>query len=73
MEEIEPVETISPYEFGRIIRMTQNKVRAGIKQGKWDFAKAIEPEKPGEDWTFNIIKSRALEYAGIIIPKEKAS
>lgn len=64
-DELKPVETITPLEFGRMIGMNQDKVRAGIRQGKWKFATAIEPEKSNDKWTYNIIKNGALEYAGI--------
>lgn len=64
-EEMKPVETITPYEAGKILHKNAEAIRAGLRQNVFDFGTAIPPEKPGGDWNYIIIKSKFLEYAGI--------
>ena len=71
--EIKPVETLTPYEAGRIIRKNAEYIRAGLRAGRPEFLKfgsAVPPEQLGGDWNYNIIKSKFLEYAGIKQLKE---
>lgn len=64
-EEIQPIETLTPQEAGRIIRKNAEYIRAGLRQNRFNFGSAVPPEKPGGEWNYNIIKSKFLEYAGI--------
>ena len=63
--QIEPVETLTPVEAGRILRKGAECIRAGLRQKVFDFGAAIPPEKEGGDWNYIIIKSKLLEFAGI--------
>lgn len=65
MENLKPVETITPYEAGKVLGKNQETIRAGLRQGKFPFGTAIPPEEPGGNWNYIIIKSKFLEYAGI--------
>ena len=65
MEKIPSVETITPYEAGRIIKKNAEYIRSGLRQNRFNFGSAVPPEKPGGEWNYNIIKSKFLEYAGI--------
>lgn len=65
MENLKPVETITPYEAGKVLCKNQETIRAGLRQGKFPFGTAIPPEEPGGNWNYIIIKSKFLEYAGI--------
>ena len=62
-QELKSVETITPYEAGRIIGKNAEYVRALLRQGRVNWGTAVE-SKSGQ-WNYNIIKSRFLEYAGI--------
>lgn len=64
-EKIEKVETLTPYQAGKIIGKNAEYIRAGLRQGRFDFGSAVPPEKPGGNWNYNIIKNKFLEYAGI--------
>ena len=66
MKEIEPVETLTPYEAGKIVRKNAEYIRAGLRQGRFSFGSAVPPEKEGGNWNYNIIRSKFFEYAGII-------
>ena len=59
------VETITPYEAGRIIGKNAEYIRSGLRQNRFNFGSAVPPEKEGGDWNYNIIKSKFYEYAGI--------
>lgn len=63
--EIKPVETMTPYEAGRILGKNQETIRAGLRQGVFPFGTAIPPEQPGGNWNYIIIKSKLLKFAGI--------
>ena len=63
-EEINPVETITPYEAGIIIRKNAAYIRGLLRQGRVDWGTAVEGETG--KWNYNIIKSEFLKYAGII-------
>lgn len=66
MENLElKVETLTPYEAGKIIRKNAEYIRAGLRAGRFNFGSAVPPEKEGGQWNYNIIKSKFLEYAGI--------
>ena len=57
------VNTISPAEAGKIIKMRPQSIRLGLQQGRFPFGTAIQ--KPNGRWTYNIIESKVYEYAGI--------
>ena len=63
-EEIEAVETITPYEAGIIIRKNAAYIRGLLRQGRVDWGTAVEGETG--KWNYNIIKSKFLKYAGVI-------
>ncbi len=65
MQEIQKVETITPYEAGQIIHTNAEYIRAGLRANRFDFGSAVPPKKEGGRWNYNIIKSKFLEYAGI--------
>ena len=62
--EIPRVQTMTPAEAGEIIRKNPEYIRALLKQGKVDWGTAVQGETG--QWSFNIIKSKFLKYAGII-------
>lgn len=64
-EKIQEVETLTPYEAGKILHKNAETIRAGLRQGRFSFGTAIPPEEPGGNWNYIIIKSKFLEYAGI--------
>lgn len=57
------VETITPAEAGKMIHKNAEFIRAGLRQGRFDFGTAVE-SKSGE-WNYLIIKSKFLEFVGI--------
>lgn len=67
MSNIEPVETMTPYEAGRIIGKNADYIRAGLRQKRFNFGSAVESQNG--HWNYNIIKSKFLEYAGISIER----
>ena len=64
-EEIKPVETLTPFEAGKILHKNAEAIRAGLRQSRFPFGTAIPPEEEGGNWNYIIIKSKFLEYAGI--------
>ena len=70
MEDLKPVETLTPYEAARMIHANAEYIRAGLRSQRLpfvNFGSATPPKKPGGKWSYNIIKSKFLkEYAGII-------
>jgi len=62
---MEKVETITPYEAGKIIGKNAEYIRAGLRRGVFSFGSAVPPKKEGGKWNYNIIKKKFLEYAGI--------
>ena len=62
---IERVETITPFEAGRIIGKNAEYIRAGLRANRFNFGSAIPPKKENGRWDYNIIKSKFLEYAGV--------
>ena len=64
-EKIAPVQTLTPYEAGRLIGKNAEYIRAGLRANRFDFGSAVPPEEPGGKWNYNIIKSKFLKYAGI--------
>lgn len=54
---------MSPEETGRLIKMRAQSVRLGLQQGRFPFGTAVQ--KPDGRWTYNIIKSKVYEYAGL--------
>jgi hypothetical protein len=63
--QIKPVDTITPYEAGKILHANAETIRAGLRQSRFPFGTAIPPEEEGGNWNYIIIKSKFLEYAGI--------
>ena len=63
--EIERIETMTPFEAGKILGKNAEFVRAGLRQGIFNFGSAVPPEKEGGNYNYIIIKSKFLEYAGI--------
>lgn len=61
-EKIPQVETITPYEAGKVIHKNAEFIRALLRQGRVDWGTAAEG-KSGQ-WNYSIIKSKFLEYAG---------
>lgn len=57
------IETITPEEAAKIIHKNAEFIRAGLRQGKFDFGTAVE-SKTGQ-WNYLIIKSKFLMYLGI--------
>lgn len=66
MLRLEPVETITPEEAGRLIHKNAEYVRAGLRANRFDFGSAVPPSKEGGKWNYNIIKSKFLAYANLI-------
>lgn len=63
-DEIKPVETITPYEAGKVLHKNAETIRAGLRQGIFNFGTAIPPKKMGGNWNYIIIKSKFLKYIG---------
>lgn len=59
------VETLTPIEAARIIGKNPEYIRAGLRQGVFNFGSAVPPKNPKGRWNYNIIKSKFYEYAGI--------
>ena len=53
------VETMSPAEAGKIIKMRAQSIRLGLQQGRFPFGVAVQ--KPNGRWTYNIIASKVYE------------
>ena len=64
--EVKRVETLTPEQAGKIIGKNAEYIRAGLRLQRFDFGSAVPPKKPGGNWNYNIIKSKFLEYAGIV-------
>jgi len=64
MEDLEPVERITPYQAGKVLHTNAERIRSGLRQGIFPFGFAIPPEKPGGNWNYIIIKSKFMEYVG---------
>lgn len=62
-EEKQRVETITPYEAGKLIGKNAEFIRAGLRQNRFQFGTAVQSESG--QWNYNIIKSKFYEYAGI--------
>lgn len=57
------VETITPAEAGKIIHKNAEFIRAGLRQGRFNFGIAVE-SKSGQ-WNYVIFKNKFLECIGI--------
>ena len=57
------VETITPYEAGKLIGKNAEYIRAGLRANRFNFGSAVQ-SKTGR-WNYNIIKSKFLDYAGV--------
>lgn len=53
---------MTPIEAGKIINKNPEFIRAGLRQGRFDFGTAIQ-SKTGK-WNYVIIKSKFLEFVG---------
>jgi hypothetical protein len=72
-EELKPVDTLTPYQAGKIIRSNAEFIRAGLRAGRPEFLQfgsAVPPKKPGGRWTYKIIKSKFLKYADVLQGRE---
>ena len=65
MKEIERVETMTTIDAAKMIGKNPEFIRAGLRQGVFNFGSAVPPKEKGGKWNYNIIKSKFLEYAGI--------
>lgn len=64
MEELKPVDTLTPYEAARMIHANAEFIRAGLRSQRLPFinyGSATPPKKPGGKWSYNIIKSNFLK------------
>lgn len=61
---MEKVETITPFEAAQKIHKNAEFIRAGLRQGIFDFGSAVPPKKQGGRWNYVIIKSKFLKYCG---------
>lgn len=66
---MERVATITPEMAGKIIGKNAEYIRAGLRQGRFDFGSAVQG-KTGQ-WNYNIIESKFKKYAGIEDKKER--
>ena len=57
------VETITPAEAGKMIHKNAEFIRAGLRQGRFDFGPAVEG-KNGQ-WNYVILKEKFFKYVGI--------
>lgn len=64
-EKVYRVETLTPEQAGKIIGKNAEYIRAGLRLQRFDFGSAVPPKKEGENWNYNIIKSKFYKYAGI--------
>ena len=55
--------TISVEDAAKIIEKNPQYIRFGLQQGRLPFGSAVQ--KPNGKWSYNIIKSKLLEYAGV--------
>ena len=62
--EIPKIETITPIEAGRVIGKNAEFIRAGLRQGKFDYFGTAVQGETGQ-WNYLIIKSKFLEYVGL--------
>lgn len=62
MEDLE-VETITPEEAGKVLHKSAEFIRAGLRQGKFNFGTAVMG-KTGQ-WNYVILKSKFLDYLGV--------
>ena len=62
MAELESVKTLTPAQAGALIHKNAEYIRAGLRQGRFDFGSAVQG-KNGR-WNYNIIESKFLKYAG---------
>lgn len=69
-KEVKPIETITPYQAGKILRKNAEAIRAGLREERFPFGTAIPPKKDGGNWNYIIVKSKFLEYAGITAKNE---
>ena len=60
---MEAVETITISDAARIIRKNPNYIRVGLQQGRFQWGSAVKTSE--KQWSYNIIKNKFLEYAGL--------
>ena len=63
MERIKPVDIIGVRNAARIIHKSPEYVRVGLQQGRLPFGSAVKVSS--SRWSYNIIKKKLYEYAGI--------
>ena len=57
------IETISIEDTAKILHKSPQWVRMGLQQERLKFGTAVQ--MPTGHWSYNIIKSKLFEYAGI--------
>ena len=57
-------ETINVEETAKLIHKAPQYVRLGLQQQRLPFGSAVQ--KPDGRWSYNIIKSKVLEYANLV-------
>lgn len=62
MEDIKEVETLTPEQVAKVLHKGTECIRAGLRQGKFNFGTAIQSESGR--WNYLIIKSKFLDYIG---------
>lgn len=68
-KELKPVDTLTPYQAGKIIHSNAEFIRAGLRAGRPEFLQfgsAVPPKKPGGRWNYKIIKSKFLKCVDLI-------
>ncbi len=55
--------TISVEDAAKIIEKNPQYIRYGLRQNRLPFGSAVQ--KPNGRWSYNIIRSKFLEYAGL--------
>lgn len=70
-EILQPIETLTPFEAGKILGKNAETIRAGLRQNVFPFGTAIPPEKAGGNYNYIIIKDKFLEFIGMELKNEK--
>lgn len=63
MEAIAAVDTITIAEAAHIIHKNPDYIRVGLQQGRFPWGSAVKTSE--KQWSYNIIKKKFLEYAGL--------
>ena len=65
MEEVAKIETLTPYEAGKMLGKNAEFIRALLRQGRVNWGTAVAHDKEGGKWNYLIIKSKFLEFIGV--------